>query len=62
MTIQGDKIVSHTQFKCHTIPRVIVGPKMTDIGNTHMHGNYLFGEQDVREKDSILQVNFIKER
>ena len=26
-----------------------------------MHGNYLFGEQDVRGKDSILQVNVMKE-
>ena len=26
-----------------------------------MHGNYLFGEQDARGKDSILQVNVMKE-
>ena len=32
-----------------------------DIGNTHKHGNYLFGEQGVRGKDSILQVNLMKE-
>ena len=26
-----------------------------------MHGNYLYGEQDVRGKDNILQVNLMKE-
>ena len=56
MTIHGDKIVSHAQFKCHTVPRISVGPKMADIENSHMHE-----EQGVRGKDRILQVNLMKE-
>ena len=28
----------------------------------HGHENYLFGEQYVRGKDSVLQVNLMKEK
>ena len=58
--------MSHAQFRCRNVPRVSVGSQMVDIGSTHththMHEKYLFGEQDVnRGKDSILQVNPMKE-
>ena len=42
VTIQGDNIVSHAQFKCCTVPHVSVGPKMADIGNTLVHTWELF--------------------
>ena len=62
--MRGDKIVSHARLKLCIVPHVSVGPNMADIGNTHtcIHGYYLFEEQDVnRKKDSILQLNLMKE-
>ena len=41
VTNHDDKIVSHAQFKCRTVPGVSIGPKMLDIANEHMLGNYL---------------------
>ena len=42
--------MSYAEFKCLTAPRVIVGPKMADIGNTHMHGNFYFENKTSEEK------------
>ena len=41
--------MSHAQFKCSTVPRVRVGPKMGHIGNTCMGIIYL--EKHVTGKD-----------
>ena len=63
MTIQGDRNVSHVQFKCRTVPRVSVGSNMADNWkHTHAYRELFIGEQDVRGKDSILQMNLMKEQ
>ena len=68
MTIQGDKTVSHAQFKCRTVPRLRIQHDRSQDGGywqrTHdweLFANYLLGEQDVRGKDRVLQVNLMKE-